>query len=152
MDIKERRRVRVGYAIKRAHHAERIAIDHALRDLGLTTAQWAALIRLDYHEGLSNADLARLNDCTPQTMIAVIMNLEAAGLVERYRHPTNGTLLPTRLTELGRELLDRCTERVEAVEERMLSDLDEDERGRLIALLDRCTDALHREPADVSAV
>jgi DNA-binding MarR family transcriptional regulator len=133
---------RVGYAIKRVFHAERTAIDNALRDLSMTAAQWGVLMTLHKHDGLTNADLARLRECTPQSMNAIIMHLEQTGLVERHPHPTHGTVLPARLTPAGEDLLARCADRVEVIEERMLSDLDAQERRILLGLLHRCASAL----------
>lgn len=134
---------RVGYAIKRAQHAQRVAMDKALRDLGLTAAQWGTLMCLAYHEDLSNADLARVNDCTPQSMNSIVLHLEEAGLVERHRHATHGTLLPTRLTVTGRSLLQKSLARVDALEVRMLAPLSDLERSQLTELLNRCIVALH---------
>jgi DNA-binding MarR family transcriptional regulator len=150
MSLDELRETRVGYAVKRAFHAQRVTIDGVLREFGITTAQWAALMCLHYQEGLSSADLARFNDCTPQTMNSIILHLEAVGLVERYRHPRHGTLLPARLTPAGEELLARCTARVEAVEARVLAGFDADERRQLIGLLNRYTEALQREAGETT--
>ena len=67
--------------IKRAQQALRNAIDPALSDLELTTAQYAALYNLRRHPGASNAELARLSFVTPQTMVRIVSGLERAGLV-----------------------------------------------------------------------
>lgn len=136
---------RVGYAIKRAQHAQRTSLDDALRDLGITMPQWAALMCLHNSEGLTNADLARVNDCTPQSMNAIVLHLETNGLLERSHHPHHGTVLPARLTPAGRELMQRGFERVLAVEARMLESLNDAERRLLIDLLNRCIDGLQRE-------
>lgn len=137
---------RVGYAIKRAQHAQRTAVDNALRDLGLTAPQWGTLMFLDRHADLSNAGLARCSDCTPQTMNAIVHHLERAGLVERHPHPTHGTVLPARLTPAGRDLLHAGEARVNALEAKMLAPLSREERAQLIDLLNRYVDALHAEP------
>jgi DNA-binding MarR family transcriptional regulator len=134
-----------GFAIKRAQHAQRTALDNALRDLGITTAQWGTLTWLQRHDELTNADLARVCDCTPQTMNAIVLHLESDGLIERHRHPTHGTVMPARLTDAGRDLLHACFERVNAVEDRMLADLSEVEQRQLVELLNRCTQALQAD-------
>src|SRR5438270_919773 len=112
---------RIGYALKRAYQAQRTAFDDALRDLGLTMAQWGALKCLQMHEGFTSAELARMACCTPQTMNDIVLHLEKAGLVEREPHPTHGTILPAHLTAAGSAVLIECDSRVEAIEERMLS-------------------------------
>lgn len=136
---------RVGYAIYRVHQAQRAAMDHALRDLGVTTPQWAVLMRLRCYADVSNAELARLNTCTPQTMNDIVRHLEATGLIEREHHPTHGTVLLTHLTAAGEQLLDGCTQRTDAVERRMLAGLSEEERHCLIEALNRCADALQAD-------
>ena len=50
---------KVGYQMKRAQHALRFEMDRALREVGMTTAQYAALSTLEAAPGLSAAELAR---------------------------------------------------------------------------------------------
>lgn len=144
-------RYRVGYAIKRAYQEQRAALDNALRDLGVTTPQWAVMLRLRDHAGISNADLARLNCCTPQTMNDIVRHLEATGLVERERHPTHGIVLPTRLTPAGEHLLDECTRRIDAVQREMLAGFSEEECRSVAAALDRCVAALQAREETAAA-
>ena len=54
----------VGYHMKRAQHALRIEMDEALREVGMTTAQYAALSTLEAATGLSAAELARGSSVT----------------------------------------------------------------------------------------
>jgi len=65
----------------------------ALRGLGITTPQYAALTFLDESPGLSSAQLARRAFVTPQTMNRMVANLEAAGLIARGPHPELGRVL-----------------------------------------------------------
>ena len=65
-------------------------MDKALREVCMTTAQYAALSALEAAPGLSGAELARRSLVTPQTMNAILVNLEAAGLVVRRPHPEHG--------------------------------------------------------------
>ena len=136
---------RVGYALKRAQHALRTRMDDALRDLGLTTAQYAALSALDEAPGLSGAELARRSFVTPQTMNGVVANLEAARLLVRRPHPDHGRVLRGYLTEAGRETLDRAHGLVRGIEARMVASLDEPEREHLFDALRRCAVALEAD-------
>jgi DNA-binding MarR family transcriptional regulator len=133
---------RVGYTIKRVYHAGRVALDHALHDLGLTMPQWAVLNVLGRQAGLCNAELARCHFVTPQTMNAIVFHLEQAGLVERRPQPGNGTVLETYLTDAGRERLAAGNRRADAVEARMLAPLNDEEKQTLHELLLRCADSL----------
>jgi len=133
---------RVGYELKRAQHALRRRMDDALRSVGLTTPQYAALALLEADPGLSNAELARRAFVTPQTMNAIVVSLEAAGLVERRPHPTHGRILRGYPTEAGRETLGRAHGLVLEIEGRMLAPLDMAARTALLDALRRCADAL----------
>ncbi len=133
---------RVGYELKRAQHALRLGMDGALRELGLTTPQYAALALLEADPGLSNAELARRAFVTPQTMNAIVVNLEAAGLLERRPHPRHGRILRGYPTEAGRDALGKAHGLVLAIERRMLAPLDAAARAALLDALGRCADAL----------
>ena len=135
---------RVGYELKRAQHALRLEMEGALRGVGLTTPQYAALSVLEGEEGMSGALLARRCFVTPQTMNGILVNLEKAGFLERRAHPEHGRVLQAYLTGEGEEMLSRAHALVEAIEGRMLEDLAEGERERLLAALRGCADALER--------
>jgi DNA-binding MarR family transcriptional regulator len=132
----------VGYLLKVAQQRGRLAMDTAMRDLGVTAPQYAVLRFLDESAGMSGADLARRAFVTPQTMNRIIVNLDKAGLIERAPHVKPGRILDTRLSPAGRRLLEQCRERVDAVENTMLSKLTEAEREQLRDLLRRCADSL----------
>lgn len=140
-----RLRNRVGYELKRVQHELRLGMDEALKGLGATTPQYAALSVLAEEPGLSNAGLARRSFVTPQTMNQILVRLEAAGLVERRPHPEHGRVLQAYLTEEGEKLRRECAKRVDAIEERMVAGLSEDERLGLLELLRGCSAALRRD-------
>lgn len=135
---------RVGYELKRVQHDLRLGMDGALKELGVTTPQYAALSVLAEEPGLSNAGLARRSFVTPQTMNQILARLEAARLVERRPHPEHGRVLQAYLTEEGEKLRQECAKRVDAIEERMVAGLSEDERLGLLELLRECSAALQR--------
>jgi len=136
---------RVGYELKRVQHDLRLYMDESLRKLDVTTPQYAALSVLAEEPGLSNAALARRSFVTPQTMNQIMVRLEAAGLVERRAHPEHGRVHQAYLTEEGENLRKECARRVNALEERMVSGLSEDERLTLLELLRGCSAALQQE-------
>jgi DNA-binding MarR family transcriptional regulator len=133
---------RVGYELKRVQHDLRLRMDGTLKELDVTTPQYAALSVLAEEPGLSNAALARRSFVTPQTMNQILVRLEAAGLVERRAHPEHGRVLQAYLTGEGEKLRRECAGRVDVVEERMVSGLSENERSNLLGLLRRCSAAL----------
>ena len=133
---------RVGYQLKRAVHALRLRMDGELRDVGLTTPQYAALSVLGDEAGLSGAELARRCFVTPQTMNAIVVNLESGGLIERRAHPEHGRVLQAYLTASGKELVSRAHEMVEEIEQRMVAGLDPGDRLRLLESLQSCVVSL----------
>ncbi len=105
-----------GYLLRQAWHAFRGAMDDALRDHGLTGAQYAVLSVLARQPRTSGADLARVCNTTPQAMNGVLTTLERARLVERQPHPTHGRILQASLTDEGRRRLEAATPGVRALE------------------------------------
>ena len=138
--------------MKRAQHALRSEMDGALREVGLTTPQYAALLVVEGEEGLSGALLARRCFVTPQTMNGILINLERAGLLERRAHPEHGRVLQAYLTGDGERMLSRAHALVEAIEEQMVGDLTEGERARLLAVLRGCADALERSDRQAASL
>jgi DNA-binding MarR family transcriptional regulator len=91
-------------------------MESALRDHGLTGAQYAVLSVLARDPGLSGAELARACNTTPQAMNGVLATLEGNGLVGRRPHPTHGRILQVDLTPEGQRRLKAATPSVRALE------------------------------------
>src|SRR5262245_55810185 len=119
-------------------------MDEALRPLGLTTPQYAALAALEAGP-LSGAELARRCFVTPQTMNELLVGLERRGLVARRPHATHGRVVEARLHPEGSAALATCHRAVQAVEERMVAGLDDAERRRLADALRGCVAGLEAE-------
>jgi DNA-binding MarR family transcriptional regulator len=99
----------IGFALKMAQQALRTHLDAALQQIGLTTPQYAVLTFLEVEPGASNAALARRAFVTPQTMQAILVALERAGLISRTPHPEHGRVQTTELTARGREALEAAS-------------------------------------------
>ena len=95
----------IGFALKQAQQALRTRLDAGLREIGLTTPQYAVLASLEREAGASNAALARRAFVTPQTMQAILVALERSGFVVRTPHPEHGRVQTTELTAKGRDIL-----------------------------------------------
>lgn len=133
---------RLGGDIKRVEH-ELMGVKQAvLRPVGLTVAQYAALLALHGQPGISAAELARRCRVTPQTMTTILRNLESAGLIERIPHELHRNVLETRLTEAGRTAFAEADKRASAVERRLSAEFTPAERDTLRALLARCSTVL----------
>ncbi|WP_088979314.1 MarR family winged helix-turn-helix transcriptional regulator [Micromonospora coxensis] len=135
---------RLGLDIKRAEQTLMSAKSAALRDSGLTVAQYAALSVLAGNPGISGAALARACLVTPQAMAAVLKTLEERALVARSRHPWHQHVLETRLTDAGRDLLAHADRAAVRIERRLADEFTAEERQALRDLLARCVTAIRR--------
>lgn len=98
---------RLGYGLKIAQHALRKRMEADLRPLGLTLPQYAVLVELENNTGQTNADLAVKAFITPQSMQGVLVNMEAAGLIERKPDMHHGRRQLAQLTTKGAALAAR---------------------------------------------
>jgi DNA-binding MarR family transcriptional regulator len=123
----------LGYLLKEASSALRVAMEEVLRPLGMNVTHYSCLELLAQREGLSNSELARGAFVTRQTMNVLLQALERDG--EVTREAPVGKVLPTRLTPKGRQSLDKATAAVRSVEVRMLAGLTEDEQSSALHIL-----------------
>ncbi|MFI1972092.1 MarR family winged helix-turn-helix transcriptional regulator [Streptomyces cinnamoneus] len=89
---------------------------------GVTLSQVALLKRLDREGPHTVAELARAEKVRHQSMLATVNSAEAAGLVERSPHPTDGRQVLISLSSDGHTFL---TERRQAGHDRLTSLLAE---------------------------
>lgn len=106
----------LGYALKRAQQAMRLHMDRQLKEIGLSAPQYAVLASLEAEPGASNATLARRAFVTPQTMQAMLVKLEQAGLVERRPDADHGRIRRTLLTKDGQAVLSQAHRAAQASE------------------------------------
>jgi DNA-binding MarR family transcriptional regulator len=104
-----------------------LQVERALADLGVTHPQFVILTMVRAYPGLSNADLARLAMLTPQTVSVIAANLERTGALERRPHAIHGRIRHLDLSNAGRMLLNRCRERVNALERELADGLSPDD-------------------------
>ncbi|MCP2247411.1 MarR family winged helix-turn-helix transcriptional regulator [Lentzea aerocolonigenes] len=123
----------LGYLLKEASSALRVAMEEVLRPLGMNVTHYACLELLAQREGLSNSELARGAFVTRQTMNVLLQALERDG--EVTREAPVGKVLPTRLTPKGRQNLEKATAAVRSVELRMLAGLTNDEQSTALHIL-----------------
>ncbi|HEX5617639.1 MAG TPA: MarR family transcriptional regulator [Solirubrobacteraceae bacterium] len=133
---------RISYVVGRLDRALRREIAALVAPHGLTVPQYTALSILRDRAGLSNAQLARRSYVTPQSMNEVIAALERDGLVARSPAANHGRVLEMTLTDAGRDVLARCDAAVNEMENRMLADLDDEERTQLLTALKQCVHQL----------
>jgi DNA-binding MarR family transcriptional regulator len=113
----------LGYLLRQAQAASRLAMERALAELGVTPPQFVVLTMLKAYPGLSGADLARVALLTPQTVGVIIRNLERGGSIRKTPHPVHGRVLMWTLTRSGLALLGACRRHVLALERRLAAGL-----------------------------
>lgn len=108
-----------GFALNDVARLLRTYSDQRARELNMTRAQWAVLVRLQRFQGVKQSELAEMLDLQPITLARLVDKLCDLGLVERRddakdRRANRLFLLekatPTleRLGALGEELMGRA--------------------------------------------
>lgn len=135
----------LGYLLKEASSALRVAMDDVLRPLGMSVTRYSCLELLAQRPGLSGSELARGAFVTRQSMNVLLQALERDGLVTRPAEAPVGKVLPTQLTPRGRQSLEKATAAVRSVEVRMLSGMSEAEQAAALRILRSMVRALRDE-------
>jgi DNA-binding MarR family transcriptional regulator len=117
----------LAYLLRQASAANRLRMERALDDLGVTVPQFFVLTMLGAYPGISGADVARLALLTPQTVSVIMNNLEKVGAIARTPHPVHGRIQTIALTEAGRTLLAGCKARATKVDEDLRAGLTSEE-------------------------
>ena len=118
-----------------AYAAERFA--ERLAELGLRPAHAGLLRLVALQPGQPQQALAQVLGTPAPRLVALLDELQACGVIERRRSPTDRRYHAIHLTETGRELMGQLAA-VAAAHERDLTDgLDDDERAQLRAGLIR---------------
>ena len=99
--------------LRRAATNQRLRTERAFADLGVTQGQFAVLSIIVANPEVSNADIARIEGLTPQTVSVIAANLVRRGAVIRAPHPEHGRIQQLEATPAGRELFEQCEARAE---------------------------------------
>lgn len=122
----------LGYRLRLAQQA--VFRDFAASVQGLSPGRVGLLIFIDANPGVTQSRLAEAAQRDRSTMVGVLDQLEARGLIERRRgadRRTNGL----SLTRAGRALLARALRAIARHERRIAARLSAAERRQLLALL-----------------
>jgi DNA-binding MarR family transcriptional regulator len=114
----------LGYLLRQAAASQRLRMERALADLGVTPPQFLVLTMIAAYPGASNADLARLTYLTPQTVSVIVANLERSGSIGRRAHEVHGRIQHLDLTAHGKKLLARCRDRAHVAERCLTAGLE----------------------------
>jgi DNA-binding MarR family transcriptional regulator len=136
---------RLGMLVKQAEQAMIRAKSAALKFVGLTPAQYVALVELDQQPGVTAATLARACLVTPQAMMILLKTMEQQGLISRSSHPRHPNVLELNMTDVGRESLQAAHERVDPIEQRVFDLFSGKDLAVFRGLLSRFIEAFEKE-------
>jgi DNA-binding MarR family transcriptional regulator len=109
--------------------------DRRVQSLGLTQAQWRAIVHLSRNQGMNHTALAESLEIQPITLTRLIDRMEAAGWVERRRHPSDRRAMQLYLTARARPILKKMRALVPGTIGDALAGLPASARERLTAHL-----------------
>jgi DNA-binding MarR family transcriptional regulator len=129
----------LGQALKRAQYRNHRTMDAALHDVGVSLVQWDALRAIDRMPGASGHDLAVATFQSDQAFGTLATRLMERELVTRSAG--RGRRLEHALTKAGQAALEEGHRIASGVLDELFAPLDEEQRGELLQLLRRLTEA-----------
>jgi DNA-binding MarR family transcriptional regulator len=115
--------VRLGYLMKHAHHRLSELTGKALEPYGISGRQLAVLMAIDDRTPQSQQEIARRLDVDRTSMVALIDELERAGLAERQSAVNDRRRNVVALTAAGQDVLRHATKASDAAEREFLATL-----------------------------
>ncbi|ANS86766.1 putative HTH-type transcriptional regulator YkoM [Vibrio scophthalmi] len=116
--------------------------DVELKKHGLSVALWPTMMCLWEEEGVTQRDIAAKSKVENSTTTRTLDKLENLGLVERRADPHSRRSYRIYLTEQGRSLKEQLLPIPVAVNQRMMSSLNDREQQQMIALLQKMVAAV----------
>ena len=113
--------LRFGFLIHDVSRLRRVAVDRALKPLGITRAQWWVLAFLSRRDGMTQTALAADLDLTKVAIGGLLDRMENAGFVERRADEHDGRARRVYLTRAGSRMVIAIRASVETVEMEILS-------------------------------
>jgi DNA-binding MarR family transcriptional regulator len=135
-----------GHEIARALRAAYLALHRQTNDClakdGVTADQFVILSALADADAVTQQELVRRMSSDPNTVRAMLVLLEARGLVARKRHPSDRRARCVTVTAKGRRVFRRLWIKSEPVRARLLSACRPNETAILTGLLRRVAEVL----------
>lgn len=128
---------RLGYLFK---HAERLMSElnvEALAPFGIHPRDLGVLLVIDSFEPASQQQVALRMGVDRTTMVAIVDELEAKGIIARHPDAEDRRRNVIELTPAGHDILDQATKASDAAEAKLLAPLDPEESEQLRDLLAR---------------
>lgn len=91
--------------------------------------------------GMSQSDIVKNTTFDKSAVNGIVNNLEELGWAERRRSESDRRRYAIFPTDKGKKAIQRIVDRINIIETRMLSFMDEDDREKLLTLLDALHDS-----------
>jgi DNA-binding MarR family transcriptional regulator len=137
----------IGYQLRLAQLAVFGDFAAELKDFDISPGRFGVLVLISANPGMTQSLLAAATQLDRSTMVAVIDQLEARGLVERRASPTDRRSNALVLTVEGEKLLKQLKRRIKLHEDRIAAAMTPAEIAKLVDLLTRIRTRLQAGPA-----
>ena len=131
------RHKKIGYQLKRAYMQIQPHAQASLAEDGLRVVSFSCLSIIVDNPGIVQSELATALQMERSNLVVIIDELEQRGLINRNKVPTDRRRYALTATLRGRHMRDRAAERVSRIEEDIVDRLNEDDRARLLSVLER---------------
>jgi MarR family transcriptional regulator, transcriptional regulator for hemolysin len=126
-----------GFLSYEISHIIRQRFNKEAENIGLTHAQWRALVHLSNNENCRQIDLAEILEIKPITLVRQIDLLEESGLVRRNKDSEDRRAYRLELMPKAHAVMQELWDIADAVEAEVLKTLTQQEQEQMTALLER---------------
>jgi len=127
--------IRLGFLVWDVARLWRVAVDRALKPLGVTRSQYSVIAVLARRDGMTQTALAAELELTKVAVGGLLERMEAVSLVERRADGSDARVRRVHLTSKGKHIIQRIRELVDPVEAEMLTPVGDDELAGTIQTL-----------------
>lgn len=127
----------LGYHFRRTSNLFRKDFDRATEGLDIRQVNFGVLSVISANPGIRQGEVGTILDIQRANMVAIVSELNDAGLVDRGRDPMDKRAVTLTLSVKGQKLLTDAIERIAEHEKRLLRGLSAQDRTQLLDLLRR---------------
>jgi MarR family transcriptional regulator, transcriptional regulator for hemolysin len=138
----------IGLRLARTARVVTQAFERAMAEAGGSASTWQVLLLVRSEQWGTQARIADAMGISGATLTHHLNALEARGLVRRWREASNRRVQRTALTPAGEELFGRLRQVATRHDERLRSQLTNDQTVLLAELLDTLEAGLQDGPSD----
>jgi DNA-binding MarR family transcriptional regulator len=141
---------RPAFLIAQLGHSSSRRFGELLRPFELQPPHYGMLSKLAEQEGQTQQQLADMLGVHRNAMVGFVDELEGRGLIERRRHPMDRRAHALHLTDGAHSLLRQVDAMADEYDEWLMSSLGEQDRRKLVALLQTVGGAFGMPPTTPS--